>query len=170
MDNQISLLRIVEDTIVDGPGFRLSLYAAGCTHHCKECHNPQSWNFENGKLYSIQQLTERINRSVSNITFSGGDPFYQAQAFARLAAEIKKTSGKTIWCYTGYLFEELIQNPMHRALLQHIDVLVDGRYIAAQRNLNLLFRGSNNQRLINVPRSLQENRTVIFEYQPFPEF
>lgn len=170
MSDLISLIQIIEDTVVDGPGFRLSLYAAGCVHHCNGCHNPHSWEFKNGQLHSTDELMERICRSISNITFTGGDPFCQADAFAVLARKIKEKSDKTIWCYTGYQYETLLLNESHRNLLQYIDVLVDGPYIAERRNKNLMFRGSDNQRLIDVRQSLKEQQVVIYDYQPLPLF
>ena len=170
MYDTISLLKIVEDTVVDGPGFRISLYAAGCVHHCKGCHNPQSWDYANGTLYSVDQLMEHILHSKSNITFTGGDPLFQVKAFTELARRIKERTRKTIWCYTGYLFETLLDHPAYRDLLPYIDVIVDGPFEEDKRDSKLLFRGSANQRLIDVQMSLKEKRTILFAYDPFPVF
>lgn len=170
MAESVSLLKIVEDTIVDGPGFRLSLYAAGCSHHCKECHNPHSWQIENGTFYSVQTIFERVMKSSSNITFTGGDPFFQTEAFSKLAELIKQNSRKNIWCYTGYLFEDLVTSEKFRRLLNYIDVLVDGPYVAQKRDVNLLFRGSANQRLIDVKKSLESGIVTLYDYTPYPIF
>lgn len=99
----------------------------------------------------------------ANVTFTGGDPMYQPEGFAELARAIKERTSKDIWCYTGFLFEHLINNPRHRALLELIDVLVDGPFIRALRSEDLLFRGSRNQRIIDVPRSLREGRVLLYD-------
>lgn len=161
---KISILDIVEDTTVDGPGFRTTIYCAGCPNHCPGCHNPQSWDIRNGHDADIEDILKVILADpFADVTFSGGDPMFQPQGFAALARAIKEQSSKNIWCYTGYLFEELLQNPAQRALLEHIDVLVDGRYIEALRDEELRFRGSSNQRVIDVPASLKKGETVVMD-------
>jgi anaerobic ribonucleoside-triphosphate reductase activating protein len=151
MISQLLLLKIVEDTTVDGPGFRTAIYAAGCPRRCPGCHNPQSWHPGNGALWTIPQIMQTIHKSeFANVTFSGGDPFMQPEAFANLAQRIRRETNKTIWCYTGYLYEEILASPRLSQLLNHIDVLVDGPYIHALRDESLLFRGSSNQRIINL--------------------
>ena len=149
--------------MVDGPGFRTSIYCAGCQHQCPGCHNPQSWDFDGG--YSI--TTEEAMRVIeadpyANVTFSGGDPMYQPEGFAELARAIHERTTKNIWCYTGFTFETLLNNPRQRALLEQIDVLVDGPFIKSQRDETLRFRGSRNQRLIDVPASLQAGQVVLY--------
>ncbi|MDO5569855.1 MAG: anaerobic ribonucleoside-triphosphate reductase activating protein [Bacteroidales bacterium] len=168
--NLISIMKIVEDTIVDGPGFRVSIYSAGCSHHCKNCHNPQSWNINNGTLYSLDNVLERILSTPLNVTFTGGDPFFQIDAFTVLAKKIKQQSNKNIWCYTGYLFEDILNDEVLNRMLPFIDVLVDGRFVDEEKDMDLLFRGSKNQRIIDVKKSLTENNVVEFNYNPFPEF
>ncbi|MGL4293575.1 MAG: anaerobic ribonucleoside-triphosphate reductase activating protein [Bacteroidales bacterium] len=170
MVKTISLLDIVEDTVVDGPGFRLTLYGAGCVHRCKKCHNPQSWNINHGKRYSIDEIWNRIKSYSSNITFSGGDPFFQVHEFTLLAQKIKAESNKTIWCYTGYRYEQIVENESMRNMLGYIDVLIDGRFINNMKDPELLFRGSSNQRIIDVKASIRDNRVIPYQYQPFPEF
>ena len=151
----ISVLSIVEDTMVDGPGFRTSIYCAGCRHRCEGCHNPQSWDFSGGHAMTTDEVMRIIEADpYANVTFSGGDPMYQPEGFAELARAIRERTRKTIWCYTGFTFEQLLHNPRQRALLELIDVLVDGPFIRSQRDEGLRFRGSRNQRLIDVPRSL----------------
>lgn len=168
---EISILKIEDDTTVDGPGFRTSIYCAGCSNHCPGCHNPQSWNISNGVFTHIDVIFERIKANrFSNVTFTGGDPMCQPLAFARLARRIKAETDKTIWCYTGYTYEECLASPDKKELLEHVDVLVDGRFILSQKDESLLFKGSRNQRLVDVPKSLLTGRVQIFEYNPFPEF
>ena len=154
MDNlvKISIMDIIDGTVVDGPGFRLSIYGAGCSHKCKGCHNPQSWEIGNGKLMDIDEIMDVVKQSPWNVTFSGGDPFFQAEGFSRLARRIKDETSKTIWCYTGYTIEELQQegNPCRMELLESIDVLVDGPFVEELRDEQLPFRGSSNQRIIQL--------------------
>ena len=158
----ISILEIVEDTTVDGPGFRTSVYSSGCPHHCPGCHNPQSWNIENGRTVEIEEILKVIlDDPFADVTFTGGDPMFQPQGFTALAKAIREHSTKNIWCYTGYIFEELLKNTAQRALLEQIDVLVDGRFIEALKDEGLRFRGSSNQRIINVPASLEKGETVL---------
>lgn len=160
----IRLLDILHDTTVDGPGFRTSIYCAGCGHHCPGCHNPQSWDFSAGYDVEIDQLMQDIkNDPFADVTFSGGDPFFQAEEFTALAVRIKAETTKTIWCYTGYLYERLLEMPSCRRLLEQLDVLVDGPFIMAQRDEDLLFRGSTNQRLIDVQASLKTGNVVLWQ-------
>lgn len=157
----LRVLDILEDTTVDGPGFRTSIYCAGCQHHCPGCHNPQSWDMEGGREVAVSDILQAIlDDPFADVTFSGGDPMYQAEAFTELARQIRAKSQKTIWCYTGFTFEQLLLNPRTRALLEQLDVLVDGRYVEALRDTDLLYRGSSNQRLIDVKKSLEEGKVV----------
>ena len=149
----MKILDIIPGTSVDGPGLRTSIYFAGCLHHCQGCHNPQSWDFNNGVEMSCDEILNIVVRNDFNVTFKGCDPIYIASELTPLAKKIK-SKGYTIWLYTGFQFEDLINNPEARNLLENIDVVVDGPYIDSQRNINLLFRGSSNQRIINVKRSL----------------
>ena len=158
----ISILEIVEDTTVDGPGFRTSVYSSGCPHRCPGCHNPQSWEIDNGHPVETEEILKIILADpFADVTFTGGDPMFQPQGFAELAQAIRENSTKNIWCYTGYRFEDLLQNPAQKALLEQIDVLVDGRFIDALKDDELRFRGSCNQRIINVPASLEKGETVV---------
>ncbi|MBQ2126052.1 MAG: anaerobic ribonucleoside-triphosphate reductase activating protein [Bacteroidaceae bacterium] len=160
----ISILEIVEDTTVDGPGFRTSVYSSGCPHHCPGCHNPQSWNIDNGHPVEIEEILKVIlDDPFADVTFTGGDPMFQPQGFSELAKAIRQHSTKNIWCYTGYRFEELLQNPVRKTLLEQIAVLVDGRFIEALKDEELRFRGSSNQRIIDVQASLKEGETVVME-------
>ena len=159
----IRVLSIIEDTMVDGPGFRTSIYCAGCRHKCPGCHNPQSWDFSGGREMSTEELMRIIMADpYANVTFSGGDPMYQAAGFAELARAIHRRTNKDIWCFTGFRFEDLIQHDQ-RELLEQLDVLVDGPYVASLRDPDLLFRGSSNQRIIDVQASLFASEVVLWQ-------
>ena len=146
---KIRVLRVLEQTMADGPGFRTSIYCAGCRHACPGCHNPQSWDFKGGFEVSVDELLQIIKEdSLSNVTFTGGDPFYQVDAFTELARRIKQETGKTIWCWTGFTYEEILADEHLAQMLPWLDVLVDGPFILEQRDTTLLFRGSPNQRII----------------------
>ena len=150
MSNRLYIMDIIDGTVVDGPGFRLSVYCAGCSHRCQGCHNPQSWEMANGKEMDVEEILQAVKDSPWNVTFSGGDPFFQAEGFAELARRIKAETSKTIWCYTGYTLEALKEenDPWKMELLRNIDVLVDGPFIQELRDEQLRFRGSSNQRII----------------------
>ena len=168
MDDSLIILDIIEDTVVDGPGLRTSVYSAGCPHCCPGCHNPESWDVEQGKRFSLDGIMSVIRASeFANVTFTGGDPLYQPEAFTKLAGRIKEETGKNIWCYTGYRYETVCRISRLSTILPYIDVLVDGPFIQELRDTSLLFRGSSNQRLIDVQASLRESRVVEYEYQPF---
>ncbi|MCR4602787.1 MAG: anaerobic ribonucleoside-triphosphate reductase activating protein [Prevotella sp.] len=163
----LKVLNIIEDTMVDGPGFRTSVYCAGCRHQCPGCHNPQSWDFEGG--YTV--TTDEVMRIIAadpfsrGVTFTGGDPMYQPEGFAELARAIRQhTPQKDIWCYTGFVYEQLLTNPRQHALLELIDVLVDGPFIRAERDETLVFRGSRNQRIIDVQASIHQQTVVTLSY------
>ncbi|MBR5235665.1 MAG: anaerobic ribonucleoside-triphosphate reductase activating protein [Bacteroidaceae bacterium] len=159
--NNIRILSIKYGTSVDGIGLRTSLYCAGCENHCPGCHNPQSWDENGGEAISVDELYQRIVEADMNVTFTGGDPMYHPEGFIALASLIKRHTDKTIWCYTGYRFEELLSHPLRRQLVELCDVVVDGRYIEAERDLSLHFRGSRNQRIIDVQQSLN-GEIVLF--------
>lgn len=162
MTTTLSILQIVEDTTVDGPGFRTSVYCAGCPNHCPGCHNPRSWDISNGHTMDIEEIMQIIEAApFSDVTFSGGDPMFQPEGFAVLASAIKSRTGKNIWCYTGFLFEDIMADSRKKALLQHIDVLVDGPFVEALRDETLHFRGSSNQRIIDVQPSIQSGHIIL---------
>lgn len=146
---KIRILDILEETMADGPGLRTSIYCAGCLHHCPGCHNPQSWDMAGGHEATVDELFEIIRSDeFSNVTFTGGDPLYQVEGFTELARRIKEETGKTIWCYTGFTYEEILSDSRLSQILPFIDVLVDGPFIQEKRDTELLFRGSSNQRII----------------------
>ena len=169
-NDKIQLMRIVVDTTVDGPGWRSSVYCAGCRHACPNCHNPETWSFTAGELTSIDDIMAELARTEGNITFSGGDPMYQAEAFTELARRIREELHRTIWCFTGFLFEEVMADPVMSRMLPYLEVVVDGPFIEAEKSLDLLFRGSKNQRLVDVQKSLKAGKVVEFEYSPYPVF
>lgn len=153
--NNIRILDIKYGTSVDGIGLRTSIYCAGCQNHCPGCHNPQSWDENGGEPINVDELFKRIVDADMNVTFTGGDPMLHPEGFIELAQMIKDNTDKNIWCYTGYYFEDLQQHPIRRKLVELCDVIVDGRYVEAERDLSLHFRGSRNQRVIDVQKSLQ---------------
>lgn len=167
---RLCIIDIVEDTIVDGPGLRTTVYGAGCPHHCKGCHNPQSWDKAYGHEVEINDVMKVItDNPIANVTFSGGEPFAQAEAFTALAERIKTETDKTIWCYTGYRYEQLILDPSYTKLLSYVDVLVDGRFIEALKDPDLRFRGSSNQRIIRLKDEVSAVKELIRnqkEYNP----
>lgn len=166
MNDTISILDIVEETVVDGPGFRTAVYAAGCPNKCPGCHNPQSWDIEAGRRMPIADILDKIKSDeFAQVTFSGGDPIFQVEAFTQLARRIKEETGKNIWCYTGWKYEDIERSRRLSQILPYIDVLVDGRYKQELRDEQLLFRGSSNQRLIDVPASLSAGSVVLFSYK-----
>lgn len=154
------VLKVIEGTSVDGPRLRTSIYLAGCTHACPGCHNQQSWDPAGGKEMSEDELMEIIAFNEAPVTFSGGDPLFQPEAVESLAARIKRELGYDIWCYSGYTWEQIEKQPRLMAVMQHIDVLVDGPFVMAERDLDILFRGSRNQRIIDVPATLRQGTVV----------
>lgn len=160
----ISIIKIVEDTTTDGPGFRTAIYAAGCPNACPGCHNPQSWNISAGSMMSTDDIMDVIKSDeFADVTFSGGDPMFQPEGFADLARCIKTETGKNIWCYTGYKFENLKKNSRQSEVLKYIDVLVDGPYMEAERDTDAVFKGSRNQRIIDVQASLRAQNVVLWQ-------
>lgn len=165
---EIRISGLAEESIVDGPGFRYAVFTQGCPHHCKGCHNPQTHDFGGGSIDDTDRIFEDImkNPLLDGVTFSGGEPFCQCKALVQLAERIRACKERSlgIMSYTGYTFEELIERSMTdsdcRALLESLDYLVDGRFEEDKRSLELKFRGSSNQRFIDVQRSLKEGRAV----------
>jgi anaerobic ribonucleoside-triphosphate reductase activating protein len=158
------VLDIVEGTTVDGPGLRTSIYVAGCRHQCEGCHNPQSWDFNAGREISIDELLGVVEKNNFNVTLSGGDPLYVADEAAELCRRIKEELNKNIWCYTGFVWENIVHKPEYRPLLETVDVLVDGPFVLARRDISLCFRGSGNQRIIDVRKSLAQDEVVVLKY------
>lgn len=147
----LKIAGIVDDSIVDGEGIRLTVFTQGCPHHCHGCHNPQTWSFTGGHEIDTEDIVERIkaNPLLSGVTFSGGEPFLQPAPLAEIARAVHQL-GLNVWSYTGFTLEQLKQRTDARQLLEEVDVLVDGPYIEALRDLTLRFRGSSNQRILNL--------------------
>jgi len=147
-----------KESIVDGEGIRFTVYVQGCPHNCKGCHNPQTHDFKAGEEYSVSQIVEMIksNPLLSGITISGGEPFCQPIACSELAREAHSL-GLNVWCYTGFDFEEVSNSQ----LMRNIDVLVDGKFDESLKSADLRFRGSSNQRIIDVPASLKTGKVVL---------
>lgn len=162
--HNLRVLDIVEGTSVDGPGLRTSIYLAGCPHHCPGCHNPESWDFNGGREVSDDDLLQVIAYNRFNVTFSGGDPMSQPEALARLCRRIKAEQGKNIWVYTGYRWEDIVGKEPFQNVLETIDVLVDSPFILERRDISLRFRGSDNQRIIDVPASLASGEMATLDY------
>ncbi len=159
MKIRLASKELLVDSIVDGEGLRSVIWTQGCSHHCKECHNPETWDFNTGTLVDIEDIKKEIdNLSLQDgITLSGGDPFFQAKACTEIA-KYAKEKGLNVWAYTGFLFENLLKVEDMKELLKYVDVLVDGPFILEQRSLTLSYRGSSNQRIINVPKSLKDGK------------
>lgn len=154
------VLSIIKDSIVDGPGLRSTIFFAGCPHYCKGCHNPKSWNENGGNVMTVEEIMKEISSDpLNNITFSGGEPFMQIDELTILARELKRIN-KNIWCYTGFTWEELQEKYEDRfiELCKYMDVLVDGRFVLAERDLSLVYKGSNNQRIIDCKATVFEGR------------
>ena len=150
---KLRIAGIVDDSVVDGEGMRLTVFTQGCPHHCVGCHNPNTHSFDGGRDADTDDILVQVkaNPLLSGVTFSGGEPFMQPSPLAKLARDIH-AQGLDIWSYSGFTLEELLakHNPAIDALLQEVDVLVDGRYEDSQRDLTLSFRGSANQRIIDM--------------------
>ena len=157
---------IEPESIVDGPGFRYVVFLQGCPHRCPGCHNPQSHDFDAGYDLSVDEIIEEIkkNNHLQGVTFSGGEPFCQVEGLVELAKKVK-AMGLDLMSYSGYTLEELWErnDSATDELLSMLDILVDGRYIDAERNLTLLYRGSENQRVIDMRKTLDEGKVVLWK-------
>lgn len=161
-DVTFQVVDIKHGTTVDGPGFRTSIYFAGCSHHCPECHNPHTWDGDAGTTYTLSELMQIIRENAMPVTFSGGDPLFRPLQLLELARKLRQEK-YDIWCYTGYTFEALLNDPIRRKLLDYINVLVDGPFVTAQRDTSLLFRGSSNQRIIDVGATMVNSEITLWE-------
>ena len=155
------VLGYIPNSIVDGVGIRQVFFLAGCPHHCKGCHNPESWNPWSGNEVALHDVYFKALESPVDVTFSGGDPMFQCSELYKLCRRLHEH--RNIWVYTGYTWEEILNDPFKKAVLYHIDVLVDGKFEEDKRNPELRFRGSENQRIIDVQKSLKEKKIVLWE-------
>lgn len=157
-------MKVVFSSAVDGEGFRDTVYVNYCPHHCEGCHNPQTWDKENGIEVSIDEVLSDLTKSrITNVTYSGGEPFCQAEALAELTRRLKARTDKTVWVYSGYTFEEIIADPKKKELLSLCEVLVDGRFVLSKKEENLRFKGSTNQRIIDIQKSLSQKQVVLWQ-------
>ena len=166
LDTRIRIAGLVHDSIVDGPGIRCTIFCQGCARKCHGCHNPQTHSFSGGAEYTVAQLLSFVQKNplCKGVTFSGGDPMYQPHGFAAFAQKLKALHYE-VACYTGFVWEELMQDSsdegtVRRRLLQYTDILIDGPFVLAQKNLGLRFRGSANQRIIDVQASLAQKEST----------
>ena len=158
----LNLSGIMGDSIVDGPGIRTTFFCQGCPHHCEGCHNPETWDFGCGTPMAVEAIVDivRSNPLCRGVTFSGGEPFAQAEGFAKLA-KLLKEAGYEVASYTGYTFEDLLNgSEAQKQLLEAIDILIDGPFLLAEKSLEVPFRGSKNQRILDVPKSLAAGKAV----------
>lgn len=153
---KLRIAGIVEESIVDGPGIRLVVFTQGCKHNCVGCHNPETHSFTGGKLVDIDSIVEMVksNPLLDGITLSGGEPFEQVKECTYLAKKIKEL-GLSVVTYTGYTFEEILKDERLRELLLYTDILIDGKFDITKKSLDLQFRGSSNQRIIDVKKYLR---------------
>ena len=166
MNKTVRLAGIAYESLVNGPGMRRVFFAQGCKHKCKGCFNPETHSFEGGKIMDMDKLINDVldNPMLKGVTFSGGDPIEQAHSFSYMAKAFKN-SNLDIWCYTGYTFEELLEamkvDTSIKELLNNIDVLVDGKFEINNKKEGLKYKGSSNQRIIDVKKSLDTGEVVV---------
>lgn len=169
MDKQVRLSGIAFESLVNGPGLRRVIFAQGCIHNCKGCFNPDTHDMQGGQMMDMDKIINDVksNPMIRGITFSGGDCLEQADKFAYMAKKFKEL-GLNIWCYTGYTYEYILENKDERIgwseLLNSIDVLIDGKFEENKGDMSLRYKGSSNQRIIDVKESLKNDRIVIIEY------
>lgn len=163
----MKLAGVIKESIVDGPGIRFVIFSQGCPHNCRGCHNPATHSFEDGFTVEFQKILDEIDKNplLKGVTFSGGEPFCQARKFADLAKLIK-TRGLDIVTYTGYTFEQIrdsfTNNKDWEDLLKYTDILIDGPFDEMQKDLMMKFRGSKNQRILDVKKSLELDYAVNY--------
>jgi len=157
----IRIAGIMPESIVDGPGFRFTVFTQGCFHNCPGCHNPETHDPNGGRAVTVESLLDamRKNPVLDGLTLSGGEPFEQVDACVSLAMGAR-AMGLNVWAYSGYTFEELLADPEKRRLLEVCDVVVDGPFLLSERTLEKRFRGSRNQRIIDVRKSLGRGEIV----------
>ena len=154
--------------VANGPGIRVSLFTSGCTHHCKGCFQPETWNFKNGEPFTseIQEtiIDKSQSRYIAGLSLLGGDPLDNVEGILPLLKEYRNTFGetKTIWLWTGYLFEEIVSDELLSKVLPFIDVIIDGRFEENHKDITLKYMGSTNQRVIDVQQSLNTNSIILY--------
>jgi anaerobic ribonucleoside-triphosphate reductase activating protein len=161
----IKIAGTVNDSVVDGEGYRFTIFTQGCPHDCIGCHNPQTHDFDGGRVEDTEDILKVVldNPLLQGVTFSGGEPFCQPAPLADLARRLHEHH-LDVWCYTGYTMDQLLQGtPQQLELLKELDVLVDGPYQEWKRDISLSFRGSSNQRIIDVQESLRKNQIILYD-------
>lgn len=154
---------IIRDSLVNGVGVRDVIFLQGCEHHCEDCHNPNTWNRNGGQEMTEEELVLYLLDSNNDITLSGGEPILQYASVLRFLEKVKETSSKHIWMYTGFKFED-IPTPMWKTLAHYnVDVVVDGKFEKDKKNPSLQYRGSENQRLIDLQRTITTGNVVLWE-------
>lgn len=162
---ELRLAGVIRESIVDGPGIRMTIFTQGCPHNCEGCHNPQTHSYDGGYISHPENILKAIDENplLRGVTFSGGEPFMQAGALAELAVEIHKR-GLDVLTYTGFTYEQLTESfekiPERKALLEQTDYLIDGKFVMALKSYDLQFRGSSNQRIIDVKKTLESGKVV----------
>lgn len=156
---KIVLSGLSEQSVVDGDGLRFTIFTQGCPHHCEGCHNPSTWSFDGGTEYDADEIVRKIqeNPLLDGVTFSGGEPFMQIDALVYIAQKVHGL-GLNVWSYSGYTIEQILKDKKKKRLLENIDYLVDGPFVLKLRDLSLRFRGSSNQRIINVKSYLSKGK------------
>lgn len=163
-ETTVKIAGVVTESIVDGPGIRYTIFTQGCPFHCKGCHNPQSQPLKGGVDVKLRVFYDEIKQNplISGVTFSGGEPFIQPKPLSILA-KILHAEGYSVWSYSGFTFDKLLNDDNRRELLEQLDVVVDGPFVQSKASLDIDFRGSSNQRIIDVPKSLAEDKVVLKE-------
>jgi len=156
-----NVLSIIRGTTVDGPGFRTSIYLAGCNHACPGCHNPQSWNPDGGDVMTLEEILKIVEEEDFDVTLSGGDPLFNPESTKELVNALKK-KGRNIWIFTGYTWEEILSSVKLTEAVNEADVVVEGPFKITLKDPDLLFRGSSNQRIINIKESLHSGNLILW--------
>lgn len=161
--------KIKFNDVANGPGLRLSLFTSGCTHHCKGCFQPETWNFKNGEPFTLETqkyiIEKSKNKYIAGLSLLGGDPLDNVDGILPLLQEYRKTfaATKSIWLWTGYLFEEILKDDFKSEVLPFIDVIIDGKFEENLKDITLKYKGSTNQRVIDVKKSVDTHTVVLYE-------
>ena len=158
---KIRIADIIEESFVDGVGVRFAIFVQGCPHRCKGCHNPTTHDFNGGKIVDTEEIIKKFSKSplINGITLTGGEPLNQIDSVTELAKRAKNIN-LSVWCYTGYVYENLLGDSKINDFLDYVDVLIDGPFIESQRDLTMPFCGSRNQRLIDIPNSRAQEKII----------
>ncbi|WP_283624889.1 anaerobic ribonucleoside-triphosphate reductase activating protein [Clostridium butyricum] len=161
--------KIKFNDVANGPGLRLSLFTSGCTHHCKGCFQPETWNFKNGEPFTLETqkyiIEKSKNKYIAGLSLLGGDPLDNVDGILPLLQEYRKTfaATKSIWLWTGYLFEEILKDDLKSEVLPFIDVIIDGKFEENLKDITLKYKGSTNQKVIDVKKSVDTHTVVLYE-------